>query len=67
MAFIFSAFNRHRDLALENLALRQQLAVFKRRHLRPKLRPADHLFWVWLSTVWELKDNISGSHCTAAR
>jgi hypothetical protein len=52
MAFIFPAFNRHRDLALENLALRQQLAVFKRRHPRPKLRPADRLFWVWLSTVW---------------
>jgi len=25
----FSAFSRHRDLALENLALRQQLAIFK--------------------------------------
>ncbi len=55
MAFIsafFSAFSRHRDLALENLALRQQLVVFKRRHPRPRLRPADRLFWVWLSTVW---------------
>src|SRR5262245_12890430 len=55
MAFIsafFSVFSRHRDLALENLALRQQLAVFKRRHPRPKLRPVDRLFWVWLSTVW---------------
>ena len=48
----FSAFSRHRDLALENLALRQQLAVFKRRHPRPKLQPADRLFWVWLSKVW---------------
>jgi hypothetical protein len=28
----FSAFSRHRDLALENLALRQQLTIFKRRH-----------------------------------
>ena len=26
----FSAFSRHRDLALENLALRQQLTIFKR-------------------------------------
>ena len=49
---IISAFKRHRDLALENLALRQQLAVFKRRHPRPKLQPADRLFWVWLSKVW---------------
>jgi transposase InsO family protein len=48
----FSAFSRHRDLALENLALRQQLAIFKRRHPRPSLRPTDRLFWVWLSKIW---------------
>jgi putative transposase len=28
------------------------LAIFKRRHPRPKLQPADRLFWVWLSKVW---------------
>ena len=48
----FSAFSRQRDLALENLALRQQLAIFKRRHPRPSLRPTDRLFWVWLSKIW---------------
>jgi len=48
----FSAFSRHRDLALENLALRQQLAIFKRRHPRPRLQPTDRLFWVWLSKIW---------------
>jgi len=48
----FSAFSRHRDLALENLALRQQLAIFKRRHPRPSLRPTDRIFWVWLSRIW---------------
>ena len=48
----FSAFSRHRDLALENLALRQQLAIFKRCHPRPSLRPTDRLFWVWLSKIW---------------
>jgi putative transposase len=48
----FSAFSRHRNLALENLALRQQLAIFKRRHPRPSLRPTDRLFWVWLSKIW---------------
>jgi hypothetical protein len=48
----FSAFSRHRDLALENLALRQQPATFKRRHPRPRLRSADRLFWVWLSKIW---------------
>src|SRR5712664_3755945 len=42
----------HRQLALENLALRHQLAVFKRTVTRPKLRRSDRLFWVWLSRTW---------------
>jgi putative transposase len=42
----------HRQLALENLALRQQLAVYKRRVTRPNLRRSDRLFWAWLSRVW---------------
>jgi putative transposase len=42
----------HRQLALENLALRQQLAVYKRTAKRPKLGRRDRLFWVWLSRVW---------------
>jgi putative transposase len=41
-----------RHLALENLALRHQLAVYKRTVTRPKLRPIDRLFWVWLAKVW---------------
>src|SRR5436309_5384279 len=41
----------HRQLALENLALRQQLAVYKRTANRPKLQPADRRSWVWLSRV----------------
>jgi len=39
-------------LALENLALRQQLAVLKHANRRPKLRPRDRIFWVWLSRLW---------------
>jgi hypothetical protein len=42
----------HRQVALENLALRQQLAVDKRLTPRPKLRPADRLFWAALARVW---------------
>jgi putative transposase len=42
----------HRQLALENLALRQQLAVYKRTVTRPSLRRTDRLFWVWLARVW---------------
>jgi putative transposase len=42
----------HHQLALENLALRQQVAVYKRTATRPKLRRIDRLFWVWLARVW---------------
>jgi putative transposase len=41
-----------KELALENLALRQQRAVMKRRRPRLRLQVADRIFWVWLSTVW---------------
>ncbi|MEX2169841.1 MAG: integrase core domain-containing protein [Pirellulales bacterium] len=39
-------------LVAENAALRQQLAVYKRESLRPKLRRRDRIFWVWLSQLW---------------
>ena len=42
----------HRQLALENLALRHQLAVYKRTVPRPRLRRTDRLLWVWLARVW---------------
>ena len=37
-------FGGHRQLALENLALRQQLTVYKRTVTRPRLRKIDRLF-----------------------
>ena len=42
----------HRQLALENLALRQQLAVYRRTVPRPKLRTTDRLLWARLARVW---------------
>ena len=33
------------DLAIENLALRQQLAVCRQSVKRPRLRPRDRAFW----------------------
>src|SRR5215831_12321142 len=45
-------FGGHRQLALENLALRQQLAVYKRMLPRPKLRTVDRLLWIGLARVW---------------
>src|SRR6266478_6926654 len=41
-----------RSLLLENLALRQQLAVLKRRHPRPRLGLLDKLFWVVVRRFW---------------
>src|SRR6266852_9994080 len=40
------------SLLLENLALRQQLAVLKRRHPRPRLDLLDKLFWVAVCRFW---------------
>jgi hypothetical protein len=41
------------QLRLENLALRQQLAVLRRSApKRWKLTSADRIFWVWLRRVW---------------
>jgi hypothetical protein len=40
------------DLALEILALRQQVAVLKRKRSRPKLSRIDRLFWTALRSAW---------------
>jgi len=47
-----SLFRRRQALILENLALRQQLAVYERTQKRPTLRPPDRAFWVCLSRFW---------------
>ena len=44
--------SRHRSLALENLALRQQLAVYRRTRPKPMMRWADRLFWMGLRAAW---------------
>ena len=41
-----------RDLLLENLALRQQLAVLKQKHLKPRFAAADKMLWVILRQLW---------------
>ncbi len=40
-----------RNLAVENLALRQQLAALKHSTTRVRLRRTDRIFWVWLSEL----------------
>jgi len=46
MTYIRAFFLHRQRLALEIVALRQQLAVFKRKQPRPRLNRPDRLFWV---------------------
>jgi hypothetical protein len=39
-------------LLLENPALRQQLAVYQRRGVRPQIRAGDRRFWSLLARAW---------------
>jgi putative transposase len=45
-------FSGHAAVAVENAALRLQLAAFQRRRKRPVLTSCDRLFWVGLSLLW---------------
>jgi len=47
-----SSLKSQRELALENLALRQQLATLHRKTKRPRLTHADRAFWVALRRLW---------------
>src|ERR1700681_3567349 len=42
----------HQAIVVENLALRLQLAAFKRKRKRPGLTQWDRLFWVGMSRLW---------------
>jgi putative transposase len=46
------ALRGHRELVLENLALRQQLTALKRTTKRPHLQTGDRLFWIALARLW---------------
>ena len=50
---LFYAMDRHLDLALENLALRQQLAIMEQHIKRSVIRTRDRMFWVFLSMIWK--------------
>lgn len=43
----------HHGVVLENLALRQQLSIYKRTQKRPRLAGRDRWFWIALSVVWK--------------
>jgi putative transposase len=52
LATLRPAFRTRAELALENLALQQQLATLSRSAPRPGLRRLDHAFWIALSQIW---------------
>ena len=42
----------HQAIAIENAALRLQLAAFRRRRKRPVLTSLDRVFWITLRRLW---------------
>jgi putative transposase len=53
LRFIILVLAGHKEIALENAALRQQLTIFKREQPRKKLRYRDRLFWTALMKIWK--------------
>jgi len=49
---LFAALKSRRALVLENLALRHQLDVLKRKAKKPRLKNRDRVLWVVLSRFW---------------
>ncbi len=47
-----AAFRTRADLVVENLALRQQLAIYARSGRRPRVVDADRRFWIALRRLW---------------
>ena len=49
ITFLVSLFKSQRQLALENLALRQQVTMLRQSVKRPHATAADKLFWILFS------------------
>src|SRR3954466_4038248 len=50
--FVRLLLSGHQAVALENAALRMQIAAFQRKRKRPLLTTLDRIFWVTLRSVW---------------
>src|SRR5262249_55437533 len=50
--FLILVLSDHKQVALENIALRHQLAVFTRKKKRPRVCDRDRLFWIALKKLW---------------
>src|SRR5262252_5819817 len=51
--FLGLLFIGHKQVALENIALRHQLSVYIREKKQPRLRDRDRLFWHVLKKIWK--------------
>ena len=58
-----SAFRTRAELALENLAPRQQLANLRRTSGRPRVCMADRAFWLVFSRLWSRWEDVLVEHC----
>jgi putative transposase len=52
LRFVILMLAGHKEIALKNVALRQQLTILRREQPRPKLRNRDRLFWIALMKLW---------------
>ena len=52
LAFMRGLVSPKATLALENAALRQQLAAWMRTQKRPRLQPGDRVLWAILARIW---------------
>jgi hypothetical protein len=50
--FVSLLLSGHQAVAMENAALRMQIAAFERKRKRPLLTTLDRVFWVTLRSVW---------------
>ena len=52
LGLVGRALRSRNDLLMENLVLRQQLAVYARRRPKPLLHNEDRLFWSVVARAW---------------
>jgi len=50
--FVRLLFSGHQAVAIENAALRMQIAAFQRKRKRPLLTTWDRVFWITLGSLW---------------
>jgi putative transposase len=50
--FVRLLLSGHQAVAIENAALRMQLAAFQRKRKRPLLTTLDRVFWITLRSLW---------------